>query len=87
MEVNDNGLDERLRALAAPPPEVVERVAVRALAASPRNRHLQRLVTAASACCVLLLVMIGVLVLAAPLAADAFHRRSPERRHGAGTRA
>ena len=87
MEVNDNGLDERLRALAAPPPEVVERVAARALAASPRNRHLQRLVMAASA---LLRAAVGhdrSVVLAAPLAADAFHRRSPERRHGAGTRA
>lgn len=58
MEVDDDALDGRLRMLATPSSEAVERIAARALSVSARKRSVRLPLTAASACVAVLLAVI-----------------------------
>jgi len=61
MELNDHGLDERLRALARPDPSVAERVAAKALTASIQQRRpVARRRVAVAVACALVVAVIGL---------------------------
>jgi len=61
MELNDHGLDERLRALARPDASVAERVAARALTAPLQQRRpVARRRVAFAVACALVVAVIGL---------------------------